>query len=98
MEKPKNAPFLPSPLMAKSYGKKTRKTSALVKWLRYEMWTPAQAAMLVSGLCPHPDGGGIPEKGTGVWALNYTFRWGNTEPCKHARQILELWNGAEKTK
>jgi len=97
MEKPKNKVCTPSPapLFKVGYGKKPRKTTTLTKWLNREMWTPGQAAMLVCGLCPYPECEGIPAKGTGVWTLLNTFRWGNTDPCNHAREILNLWNERE---
>jgi hypothetical protein len=97
MEKLKNKACTPppAPLIKVSYGKKPRETTTLRKWLNRENWTPGQAAMLVCGLCPYPECEEIPAKGTGVWTLRNTFRWGNTDPCNHARQILNLWNAQE---
>ena len=97
MEKLKNSDCTspPAPLYKVSYGKKPRKITTLAKWLKREMWTPGQAAMLVSGLSPHPQSEGIPPLGTGVWTLRNAFRWGNTHPCHHAREILILWNAQE---
>ena len=97
MEKLKNTACTPppAPIIKVSYGKKPRKIPTLTKWLKREMWTPGQAAMLVCGLCPYPECEEIPAKGAGVWTLLNTFRWGNTDPCSQARKILNLWNAQE---
>ena len=97
MEKPKETACTPSPasLTKVSYGRKPRITPTLTKWLSRDMWTPGQAAMLACGLCPYPECEGIPAKGIGVWTVLNVFRWGNTDPCSQARQILKMWNARE---
>ncbi|MFM0142452.1 hypothetical protein [Paraburkholderia sp. RL18-085-BIA-A] len=84
----------PAPLFAGTgFSPELLKQTTLTKYLQYDTWTAAAAAMLVCGIqAPIVDGqlcAEIPEKG--AMGLDNCFLSGSQDPFHEARRVLGIW-------
>lgn len=69
-----------------------RQNTTLTKYLPLETWTPAQAAMLVSGLCPDDECEEIPNMALGLDGIPAST---NDRSLVNARNVLWIWRSRE---
>lgn len=79
----------PAPLYGEGFSEEARKITTLTRYLEFDTWTPAMAAMLVSGLMPPIPCDDIPTDG--AMGLDACFAMGNQDQFHEARHVLELW-------
>lgn len=84
----------PAPLFAGTgYSPELLKQTTLTKYLQFDTWTPAAAAMLICGIqAPIIDGQlctEIPEKG--AMGLDNCFLSASQDPFHDARRVLGIW-------
>lgn len=84
---------IPASLLGDSFSEEMRRQqTTLTKYLPLETWTPAQAAMLVSGLCPDDDCEEIPEWAKGLDGVPTAA---NDRRLIGARNVLRIWRSRE---
>lgn len=79
----------PTPLYGEGFSEEARKITTLTRYLEFDTWTPAMAAMLVSGLMPPISCDDIPTDG--AMGLDQCFALGYQDQFHEAKHVLELW-------
>ena len=84
---------VPAPLYGEGFSEEMRKITTLTKWLKFETWTPIEAAMLVCGLQPSHECPEIPQEANGLEGGQVIEK--SDTRFDSAKRVLQLWNRRE---